>query len=118
MNDTPIQSRTSADGLDTLEAESPDTELLMHPDGDDPPPLDLGVLATWLRRWRCPGVIINVLILGLLRDVQRTIELDSGLLGKLCLLFSIFSARLLITPLWTMPFVPGLSPIYEHGPVS
>ena len=104
-------NETDDDGIDTH-------DLLAHHQDDDAPPLVPSALAAWLRRWRCPAIVIDVLILGLLQDVKRYIELDAGLLGKLCLFFSIFSARLLFIPLWTAPFVPALSPIYEHGPVS
>lgn len=103
----PDDSRESQDAAD----------LLAHPRGDDQLILDPVALSAWLQQRQCPGFVIDILILSLLR-VQRTIEVDPEILGKVCLMFSIFSARLLFSPLWTTPFIPAVSPIYEHGPVS
>ena len=111
---------SDARGEDEEDGETHDTaELLENPhDGDASPALDILALAAWLERWRCPRIAVDIFVRGLLQDVQACIERDPCILGKVCLLFSIFSARLLLTPLWTTPFIPAVSPIYEHGPVS
>jgi hypothetical protein len=93
-------------------------ENVEHPhEGEASPALDILALAAWLERWRCPRILVDILVRGMLQDVQICIERDPCIIGKVCLVFSIFSARLLLTPLWTTPFIPAVSPIYEHGPV-
>jgi uncharacterized membrane protein len=46
----------------------------------------------------------------------RGLLADRSMLGIICWLFCVFSARIFITPLWTSAFMPVLSPLYGHGP--
>lgn len=47
---------------------------------------------------------------------QLAFAAEGGLLGTICWVFIMFSARIFVTPLWTWTFIPVLSPLYGHGP--
>lgn len=48
--------------------------------------------------------------------VMSTLTQDVSIIGAICWIFIVFSARIFFTPLWTSIFIPVLSPLYGHGP--
>jgi len=91
--------------------------------GDDPSeaeleanraPLEPDEVVVWARRAGFSPRLIAKTIFFL--RAFRWFLADRAMLGIVCWLFCVFSARIFITPLWTSTFIPVLSPLYGHGP--
>ena len=62
----------------------------------------------------CSALLHHVVFI--LEFSQHVLSVEAGMLGTICWVFIVFSARIFVTPLWTWTFIPVLSPLYGHGP--
>ena len=62
----------------------------------------------------CSALLHPVVLI--LEFSQHVLSEEAGMLGTICWVFIVFSARIFVTPLWTWTFIPVLSPLYGHGP--
>lgn len=119
---SPARSQTTdsvgeeGEAVDLLDGQEGQSEGEQGSDQDDQVPLDARVIAQAAKdsEW-VPHIVAaclaNVLLWG--RELWKV----KGRLGEVCAIFCAFSARILIVPIWTLPFIPVLSPVYGHGPV-
>ena len=62
----------------------------------------------------CSALLHHVVFI--LEFSQHVLSVEAGMLGTICWVFIVFSARIFVIPLWTWTFIPVLSPLYGHGP--
>ena len=76
--------------------------------------LERGDLAERARAAGIDSLVVDVFE-GILQSLRGFLG-ETAMLGAICWLFVMFSARIFVTPLWTSAFIPVLSPLYGHGP--